>query len=168
MICLFKHWGLQTLRKLFITPCPMAHGQSRWDDWFFFTITIFFLALAKTLQESNPRCHNMLSATRNNILLWKKTVTHDFLLNFSCGTDASHQPFNTKFQHLYNDNSFPFFFAVGFQCNPPPQKQGASLCVRCELGERDGCQVDLQINSLVQSFAIKLIFPVLWKSLTGT
>lgn len=36
---------------------------------------------------------------------------------------------------------------MGFQYNPPPQKQGASFCMRrYELGEGYGYQTDLQIN----------------------
>lgn len=37
---------------------------------------------------------------------------------------------------------------MGFQYNPPPQKQGASLHMRrYELGKGYDCQTDLQINS---------------------
>lgn len=124
-------------------PCGSQTKQMR--RLLLFSIINFFLVLAKTLQESNPAWHSMLPPTRNNISVWKTTDTNDFLLNFSFGTGTSHQAFRAVFQHLQNHNSFPFL-AVGFQCNPPPQKQGASLCVRCELGEQDGCQMDLQIN----------------------
>lgn len=124
-------------------PCGSQTKQMR--SLLLFSIINFFLVLVKTLQESNPAWHSMLPPTRNNISVWKTTDTNDFLLNFSFGTGTSHQAFRAVFQHLQNLNSFPFL-AVGFQCNPPPQKQGASLCVRCELGEQDGCQMDLQIN----------------------
>lgn len=146
MICLSKHWGHLTFGTLFTTPCPVAPGQNRWEDCFFSPLLFFSLSWpVKTLQESNPAWHSMLPPTRNNISVWKKTDTNGFLLNFSFGTGTSHQAFSTVFQHLQNHNSFPFL-AVGFQCNPPPQKQGASLCVRCEVGEQGGCQMDLQIN----------------------